>query len=100
MATLDHPSTLSKAARTCPLPTAYPPGSLRFDLLVNLLSAWIVAGPFLGGWDHNTLHHKSEGIGSPPPPPLYNRPPAPGPLPPFISLRAGAQRHHLTPALP
>src|SRR5258708_8894371 len=65
MTTLSSPSTLNETAPTCTLATSYPSGSLRFDLLVNLLSAWIVAGLFLDGWYHNTVQNKVESFVTP-----------------------------------
>jgi len=49
MATIDQP--FSRPARISR--TAAPPGSVRFDLVVTLLSAWFVGGLFLDGWAHN-----------------------------------------------
>ena len=65
MTNLSRPYILNETAPTCPLPSQYPPGSLRFDLLVNLLSAWIVAGLFLDGWYHNTVQNKVESFVTP-----------------------------------
>src|SRR5258707_6578497 len=65
MTTLSPPSILNETVPTCPLPSQYQPGSLRFDLLTNLLSAWIVAGLFLDGWYHNTVQNKVESFLTP-----------------------------------
>ena len=65
MTTIDHPAAhgLSDSARQCQVD--YPAGTIGFDLLMNLLSGWIVAGLFLDGWYHNTVQNKVESFVTP-----------------------------------
>src|SRR5258708_7740118 len=50
-------------ARQCNI--AYPVNTKRFEWLVVLFSAWIVAGLFLDGWAHNTLRNAIETFFTP-----------------------------------
>ncbi len=53
MTTVGRTQPQTAAGSVCQ--TGQPAGSLRFDLIMNALSAWIVAGLFLDGWYHNTF---------------------------------------------
>lgn len=51
MATLDHP--ISGVSETRTRQKGFPLGSVRFDLIVTLLSVWFAIGLYFDGWAHN-----------------------------------------------
>jgi uncharacterized membrane protein HdeD (DUF308 family) len=57
------PAQTKGGARQCKI--GYPVTGKRFDWLVVLASAWIVAGLFLDGWAHNTLRNAIETFFTP-----------------------------------
>src|SRR5215510_13108134 len=57
------PAQTKGGARQCKI--GYPVTGKRFDWLVVLASAWIVAGLFLDGWAHNTLRNSIETFFTP-----------------------------------